>query len=330
MWIGVCYLLGTIGFLGYLPGASRELRLLVLLFVVPLVVNIMRAFHRQDTAQSPAQHTVPLPPVSGGMLPFALRAYGSLLVTLFIPTMWLPLVRQTIGNTVAAFRAVQQAEEYAQKVRYSLPFAIPPDGTNWYVYNGGVTAATSHSWDIVAQRYAYDFVVVDNQGKRWRTDGGSKDDYLCYGLPVLAPADGEVVAVVDGVRDAPAVGTGWIDLLTLNFPGCTITIRHAEHEYSFLAHLKPGSLLVKVGDHIKRGQTLAHCGHSGHSTEPHLHFQVQDRADFFMSAGLPIRFEVSKVNEMTPIPSTYLTRGERVCFTDDIIEKQTALIAEVC
>jgi murein DD-endopeptidase MepM/ murein hydrolase activator NlpD len=33
---------------------------------------------------------------------------------------------------------------------------------------------------------------------------------------------------------------------------------------------------VKKGDRVKRGQPLGRCGNSGQSTEPHLHFQLQD------------------------------------------------------
>lgn len=43
---------------------------------------------------------------------------------------------------------------------YSLPF----EG-KWVVVNGGISKRTSHSWDIPTQRYAYDFVILDAEGK---------------------------------------------------------------------------------------------------------------------------------------------------------------------
>jgi len=43
-----------------------------------------------------------------------------------------------------------------------------------------------------------------------------------------------------------------------------------------LGHLKQGSVTVKVGDVVWRGQPLAAVGNSGHTNEPHLHLQVQD------------------------------------------------------
>ena len=42
-----------------------------------------------------------------------------------------------------------------------------------------------------------------------------------------------------------------------------------------MAHLKHGSVTVRVGDVVRRGQPLAEVGNSGHTNEPHLHLQVQ-------------------------------------------------------
>jgi murein DD-endopeptidase MepM/ murein hydrolase activator NlpD len=37
-------------------------------------------------------------------------------------------------------------------------------------------------------------------------------------------------------------------------------------------HIRERSASVKVGDHVKAGQVLAHLGNAGSSSEPHLHF----------------------------------------------------------
>src|SRR5207253_5277058 len=60
------------------------------------------------------------------------------------------------------------------------------------------------------------------------------------------------------------------------------------------AHVQPGSLRVKVGDRVKRGQVVALLGNSGNSTEPHVHFQIADGPTFLSSEGLPyvMDFEV--------------------------------------
>lgn len=119
-------------------------------------------------------------------------------------------------------------------------------------------------------RYALDFVVTGDDRKTYRLPGEQLSDYYCYQLPVLAPADGEVVTIEDGISDNRI---GDVDLQH-NW-GNTIIIQHAEQLYSKLSHLKKDSFKVKVGDRVKKGDVLALCGSSGRSPEPHLHFQLQ-------------------------------------------------------
>jgi murein DD-endopeptidase MepM/ murein hydrolase activator NlpD len=55
------------------------------------------------------------------------------------------------------------------------------------------------------------------------------------------------------------------------------------------AHMKPGSVRVRVGQRVHRGQMLGQLGNSGNSATPHLHLQVQV-APSFVSDGLPFVF----------------------------------------
>ncbi|MDA9852179.1 M23 family metallopeptidase [Flavobacteriaceae bacterium] len=73
--------------------------------------------------------------------------------------------------------------------------------------------------------------------------------------------------------------------------GNYITIKHDNEEFSFYAHLKKNSIKVRKGDVVKKGQHIANCGNSGNSTEPHLHFQVMNRRNFFFGRSLKIKFE---------------------------------------
>lgn len=300
-------LLGFIGFAGYLHESLAPLRLLLLFFLVPTV----RLFWPKPKTDEAPQPEVPLPGPAQrlGRARFMLNLFASQLLTVFNPLQLLQQLLQVVGQSLALLRVRGQtptAETYQQKARYTLPF----DG-EWYVFNGGVTEATSHSWDIVAQRYAYDFVITDSALQRHSGPGDKVTDYFCYGQPVRAAADGEVVAVRDGVRDAPQVGTGWIDWLGPDFRGNSVTIRHADGEYSFSAHLIPGSVAVKVGERVARGQIIGRCGHSGHSSEPHLHFQVQDHPNFWLAVGLPVKFDDVMVNGSVA-GRVHLTRGARV------------------
>jgi len=164
----------------------------------------------------------------------------------------------------------------------------PLDG-EWTVVNGGVTRDTSHSWGLVAQRYAYDFVVTED-GDTHAGDGGDLHDYYAFGKPVRAPADGTVVKTLDRLRDYPNPGGGRAEWRTWQITGNYVVIEHDEDEYSMLAHLQEDSVSVEPGDEVERGDVVGRCGNSGNSSEPHLHFQLMDRSGFWTVASLVPRF----------------------------------------
>jgi len=304
--------LGLIGLLGYAHEALWPLQFAMLFFLIPLV----RVFWPKP---KPAPTVLPKLPLPEAPLPGPAQRLGEAramsnfllgqMLTLLNPLQMGQQILQVGGQGLALLRVRGQtptAETFVQQGRYTLPFT-----GQWYVFNGGPTEATSHSWDIVAQRYAYDFVMTDQTLQRHTGAGDKVSDYFCYGQPILAVADGEVVAVQDNVRDAPQVGNGWVDWLSADFRGNFVVIRHAANEYSFSAHLIPKSITVKPGERVTRGQIIGRCGHSGHSTEPHLHFQLQDHPSFWLAAGLPIKFENVSVNN-GPAQTLSLTRGVQV------------------
>jgi len=122
-------------------------------------------------------------------------------------------------------------------------------------------------------RHAFDFEVADDSGNLHRRKGRSLKDYHCYKLPVLAPADGLVVKVVDDVPDNPP---GELNL-TENW-GNGVLLNHAPGLYSLLCHLSPGTLEVSEGQHVRAGDTLGRCGSSGRAPRPHLHWHLQATA----------------------------------------------------
>jgi murein DD-endopeptidase MepM/ murein hydrolase activator NlpD len=81
-----------------------------------------------------------------------------------------------------------------------------------------------------------------------------------------------------------------MDWLTRSIAGNSVLIKHADGEYCLLAHLKRGSVRVRVGEAVKQSQEIGRCGHSGNSTEPHLHFQFQNGKSFYFNSGLPVKF----------------------------------------
>ena len=176
-------------------------------------------------------------------------------------------------------------DTYVGSVEYSLPF-----NGKWVVANGGVDKENSHSWDIYPQRYAYDFLIMDNEASSYSGDEKNLNSYYCYGKDVLAPADGIVVAVYDRFNDCRIVGGGQTDSAASDIGGNRIVIQHAEYEFSTLCHLMPQSATVQVGQQVRRSDVIARCGNSGNTSEPHIHFQVQNTKNFYSSIGLPIRF----------------------------------------
>lgn len=120
-------------------------------------------------------------------------------------------------------------------------------------------------------QYAWDFVIMDSEGMTYRDAGLNVDDYYCYNKAVLAPFDGYVDEIVDGIPDNPIM-----DMNVEENWGNTIVIRHGENFYSKISHLKGGSFKVRKGDWVKAGQLIAFCGNSGRSPEPHIHFQLQE------------------------------------------------------
>jgi urea transporter len=119
-------------------------------------------------------------------------------------------------------------------------------------------------------RHAWDFVITDTEKRQYMGSGDLATDYYCYDKMVLAPADGTVVFAEDRIPDNVI---GEVNLK--NNWGNTVVIRHADHLYTSLSHLKEGSVNVKEGDSVKEGEEIGRCGNSGRSPYPHLHFQVQ-------------------------------------------------------
>ncbi len=149
--------------------------------------------------------------------------------------------------------------------RAETPVRLPFLG-EWIVrqgHNGPYTH--KNDW-----RHAWDFEMVDENGKTYRKKGDFPEDYYCFNKPVTAPADGIVEEIIDDIEDniigKRNLGHNW---------GNTVIIKHSDDFYSKLSHLKKHSVKVRRGDRIRHGDPLGLCGNSGNSPYPHLHFQLQ-------------------------------------------------------
>jgi murein DD-endopeptidase MepM/ murein hydrolase activator NlpD len=173
----------------------------------------------------------------------------------------------------------QVAPDYATRTVLRLPF----EG-EWFVFWGGRTREQNYHVVHLDQRYAYDLVVRRN-GTTHVGDGTRVEQYFCWGRPILAPGPGTVVVAVDSLPDnAP----GQMD--PANAPGNHVVIDHGNGEFSFLAHLRRGSVAVAPGTRVAAGHRLGECGNSGNTSEPHLHYHLQNTGVFGRGEGLPAPF----------------------------------------
>jgi hypothetical protein len=173
------------------------------------------------------------------------------------------------------------------ETKLSLPFK-----GRWLVFWGGDTKELNLHHDTPNQRFAFDFLGVDDQGKTRKDQSQGNEDYFAFGREVLAPADGNVTDVINGVRDNVPGSMNPYSAL-----GNAVFIQHSEHEVSVLAHLKLDSIKVKVGDKVKKGQIIGLCGNSGNSSEPHVHYHLQNTPIVQDGIGIKCYFDMVIVTD---------------------------------
>ncbi|HSS76483.1 MAG TPA: M23 family metallopeptidase [Thermoanaerobaculia bacterium] len=238
----------------------------------------------------------------------ALIVFGKPLLLLGLPSDGLALIahaKDAAGKSVEA-RTVLKVEDHRSPNDYAFPVA----GT-WSV--GAAPSLHSHHRWAANEEFALDLGVLGGDGKTHKGDGTHLDDYYDYGREVLAVADGTVVEVAtDGTEandrlrrpgeSAEDFQTRTVQAqneLLMKSPksviGNYVVLRHAGGEYSQYAHMKQGSVRVKAGDTVTRGQVLGQVGQTGNTTEPHLHFQLTDGPDPLYSRGVPILFKTLAV-----------------------------------
>ncbi|MEG0386042.1 MAG: M23 family metallopeptidase [Solibacillus sp.] len=166
------------------------------------------------------------------------------------------------------------------KNAYSMPIS-----GEWFVFWGGANEFINYHYAYEHMRYAYDLVKV-RDGMSFQNTPTLCENFYAFNEEILAPADGKVIKLCDDLVDYTP---GEMD--AVNAAGNYVVIEHANKEYSLLAHLKKGSIQVKIGELVKEGQCIGKCGNSGNTSEPHLHFQVMDSPDLNNAKSLRIQFK---------------------------------------
>jgi hypothetical protein len=190
--------------------------------------------------------------------------------------------------------------------RSPVVVAAPVRG-RWVGINGPGTKVPSHGIRAYGQTYAVDVLhpsPPDAPARLgWSPRTRPAASYPTFGEPVLAVADGTVVAVVERRRDHRGRDT-WPTLLWMvvveaffrevggasRILGNHVVVDHGDGVHSAYAHLRRGSARVAVGDRVRCGEVVGEVGNSGNTTEPHLHFQLMDAPYVTGAAGIPYRW----------------------------------------
>ena len=215
----------------------------------------------------------------------------------FVPLQLIPAstVSRSLNGVVGViviFLAFQLYQvHYNSSADDAVTIQAPFEG-EWHVPSAGKSSLATHHWTPLAdQHYAVDF-FIERDGQTYDGDADELASYYCWDQPMLAPADGTVVAAEDRYPDQP-IGSQDGD----NPAGNTVVIEFGPDLYVQLSHLRSGSVAVDVGDRVEAGDLIGTCGNSGFSLEPHLHMQVQttpqtnnnySRGD---GESLPFRFD---------------------------------------
>ena len=198
----------------------------------------------------------------------------------------------------------------------SLTVEPPLHGESWVALNGLSNESTHRRTVIVvdgkatiAQRFATDWTRLGRDGQAFHDDPSNNANWYAYGAEVRSVSDGIVTDLQDGIPennptlDQKAVA---IDLQTA--PGNYLILQLAPNRYALYAHLQPGSLRVRRGDHVRTGQSLALLGNSGNSDAPHLHFHICDANSALRCEGVP--YVIDRFALLGVLPSlAVLTNG---------------------
>ena len=179
-------------------------------------------------------------------------------------------------------------------VNHLTAIESPLRGKAWMAANGPSNVSVHRRSILVvdgtphiAQRYAIDWVQIGPDNKTYKGDARDNHAYYCFGAEAHAIADGVVVEEKDGIPENVPNEKPVVPINFETVAGNHINLDLGGGVYAMYAHFQPGSLRVKVGDHVKAGQVLGLVGNTGNSSEPHLHFQLMDHNSPLGSEGLP-------------------------------------------
>lgn len=215
----------------------------------------------------------------------------------WIPRRRIALVPNVFYGLMLCFLVFQLCETYFRVSADKAIVLAPPFRGEWYVFHGGNSVLINHHHYAGSQRYAMDILLAQDGPL---PQGGQKDlnVYQTFGQPLFAPVDGVVVELENGAEDQQ------IGLRDVRRPiGNHVTIKTDAGTYVLIAHLQKGSVSVSEGRRVQTGESLAKCGNSGNTSQPHAHIQAMTGKDPFsgQSEPVPILFRLPT----DPAPRAY-------------------------
>lgn len=172
----------------------------------------------------------------------------------------------------------------------------PLAGKGWVALNGccdigGAHRATGlpvNGGVYFAQRFAIDWMRLDDAGHLVKGDPADVHNYADYGADVLAVADGTVVSTLNTLEDqVPGKMPDPATITLANVDGNHVVLDLGGGVFAFYAHMRKNSVTVAPGQRVKRGQVLGKLGNTGNTSAPHLHFHLMEGPSVLGSNGIP-------------------------------------------
>ena len=249
--------------------------------------------------QDKALRALNLSPPADGAYPLAPSRYEAFFLDVSAPK---PpdTLRYRIRFAVGAPEQAKTMEFVSEPIaarRTAVRMAFPLPEARWAAINGPGILSEHRTQSVylngarhLSQRYAYDFVGLDRNGRIHAGDGMQVGQWHGFGRPVTAGIRGKVAQVFDGFDDNPKVGE--VEAANRRSPcGNGVVLEVAPQRFLSYCHLRRGSIGVAPGDAVGAATVLGQVGNSGNSDAPHLHLHLSDRPEPLKGEGFPIHFE---------------------------------------
>lgn len=259
------------------------------------VTGKVRPFSLAKATQDAIDYAAELGPGQGGVMYFDVtfdraRDVPRVLKHRFIVRVEAP------GANPLMFTAIDEGTEISRE--RALVIDSPLKGERWVVANGSGPILPAHRYFTQAtngalrppEHFAIDFIQLDAHGRAYVGDFANVKSWIFYGTDIYSVARGRVIEVLDNMPDqipGANVPPPSADL----YVGNHVIVDLGNGLYALYAHMAPGSVRVRKGEHVRAGQVLGKLGNSGNSDGPHLHFQIMDSASSLNTHGMPFAFD---------------------------------------